>query len=257
MTKGITGWIRTHTPIGHSKSEQPGRRESRVNDKLEGANRKVTFSRHLVDINTVMARVAESKRRSTKPPEPAPLPSNSNEAAPTAETAVKAKAKRIPPKSSEPPPARPLSAAPKVTVNAEAVSALAELDPSLESASEAYQHVADSAVSELSQHPRERNMTVMTPISALELKMHQEYGDAEQLLHQHDLSKENGDIEWELLTGDHHPATNADAAYQEFERMINPNDLPKQERPRTGQKVSVQDVAQWFDQKPKPSGSGK
>ena len=82
MVKGITGWIKTHTPIGRSKSEESGRRESRAKNKLEDTNRKVSFG-PTREISVDMARVAEANRPasrgkrsdSTNPPKPSEPPS--------------------------------------------------------------------------------------------------------------------------------------------------------------------------------------
>lgn len=88
-------------------------------------------------------------------------------------------------------------------------------------------------------------------------KMSADYADFDKILQQHDAESGGdikGDIEWELLTSDHRPAANANAAYQDLERMINPGDPPNQEPPRMAQKASMREVEQWFGQTPKPPG---
>ncbi|MET0482884.1 MAG: hypothetical protein ABWZ27_08230 [Aestuariivirgaceae bacterium] len=60
MTKGISNWIKAHTPIGRSKSEQSRPSESRAKTKLEQTRQtKVTFDPHARDIRLESARFAQ------------------------------------------------------------------------------------------------------------------------------------------------------------------------------------------------------
>jgi len=82
------------------------------------------------------------------------------------------------------------------------------------------QSAYDEAVKEIAGQSQDNRMPLM------ERKAVDGYADFERLLKQNDLEREEdikGDIEWDLLTSDHLPAANANAAYQDFEQMIDPN----------------------------------
>jgi hypothetical protein len=99
MTKGISNWIRTHTPIGRSKSEVSRPSESRANKKLEQTRQtQVTFDPHARDIKLELARREVALLPSRRKPS----------AAKHTETTPTAKHSRSPPKPSEPPP-RPVA----------------------------------------------------------------------------------------------------------------------------------------------------
>jgi hypothetical protein len=81
------------------------------------------------------------------------------------------------------------------------------------------------------------------------------YADFDVLLKQHAAEQQEdikGEIEWELWTSDHQPAANAEAAYQDVERMINPDGVLKQ-GPEAVQKTSIREILERFETMPKPA----
>lgn len=94
MTKGISNWIRTHTPIGRSKSEVSRPSESRANKKLEQTRQtQVTFDPYARDIRLETARIAQMQPSRTGRSDATTQPE-----APTAQK------RRTPPKPTEAPP---------------------------------------------------------------------------------------------------------------------------------------------------------
>jgi hypothetical protein len=95
MTKGISNWIRTHTPIGRSKSEVSRPSESRASNKLQQTRQaQVTFDPNARDIKLELARREVALLPSRRKPS----------AAKHTETTPTAKHSRSPPKPTEAPP---------------------------------------------------------------------------------------------------------------------------------------------------------
>ncbi len=79
------------------------------------------------------------------------------------------------------------------------------------------------------------------------------YADFDDLLKQHAAEQQEdikGEIEWELWTSDHQPAANAEAAYLDVERMINPDGVLEQ-GPKAVQKASFREFLEQFEAMPK------